>query len=608
MSWEAGYHTEKEVTSSIERLKEPKGHLTDEEAQIWFADFCKSNLFFTVKLLTGVSLDLYQEIKLKSFFLRDFCLNIEGRGVGKSFTISLFIILYALFNPGCKIGICSGTFRQSKLIFKQIEKFIFSADGKYLKQCLRGMPKHDPDGYEMNLGGSTIMAVPLTERIRGLRFNKVIIDEYLLVPTEIVNNVIRPFLTARQSSKEEEKIRKMEDELIGMGLMTEKERKKFPSNSVIGLSSACYKFEDLYKELYLKYIERIMNPKATEVSHLIFKLSYEAVEHNGRLDTKLIAEGRATSSRAQFDREYRAIFTDEGNGYFSYASLEEATVPIDHKPLIKLTGDKNKNYILAIDPNYSESETADHFAMALIELDEEKETGTLVHAYALANSKISKRSQYLKYLITHFNIVYYILDNAAGPRFISDSEQFLNGLPRVLKEIPDTFLDGEEGLREARKIFAAGGNLHYQVFNKGGWIRIANEILQSNIERKKIMFGGRIGDKSEPFALAQNIPIEDLEFAPDCESVREAKMMEFIDHLNAMVDLTKKELTLIEVDTNPSGHQTFDLPSNLKGAGGPNKVRRDSYTAILLASYGMHCYFQLRRKSFVADVFMPSFV
>jgi hypothetical protein len=351
-----------------------------------------------------------------------------------------------------------------------------------------------------------------------------------------------------------------------------------------------------------------MNPKAAEVSHLIFKLSYEAVEKNGRLDTKLIAEGRATSSRAQFDREYRAIFTDEGNGYFSYNSLEEATVPIDHKPLIKVNGGKNKNYILAVDPNYSESEGADHFAMCLIELDEEKETGTLVHAYALANSKISKRSQYLKYLMNHFNIVYYILDNAAGPRFISDAEQFLGGLPRVVKEIPDTFLDGEEGLREARKVFSAGGNLHYQVFNRGGWIRIANEILQSNIERKKIMFGGRIGDKSEQFTLAQNIPIEDLEFAPDCESQRDAKMMDFIDHLNAMVDLTKKELTLIEVDTNPSGHQTFDLPSNLKGTSGPNKVRRDSYTALLLASYGMHCYFQLKKKAFVADVFMPSFL
>lgn len=608
MSWGAGHHIQKNIVRSIDKLSETKGTLTDEEAQIWFSDFCKSNLFFTVKLLTGVSIDLYQEIKLKSFFLRDFCLNIEGRGVGKSFTIALFIVLYALFNPGCKIGICSGTFRQSKLIFKQIEKFISHPDGKYLKQCLRGMPKHDPDGYEMNLGGSVIMAVPLTERIRGLRFNKVIIDEYLLVPTEIVNNVIRPFLTARQSTKEEDKIREMEDELIKLGLMKEEERKKFPSNSVIGLSSACYKFEDLYKELYLKYIERIMSPKAKEVSHLIFKLSYEAVEHLGRLDTKLIAEGRATSSRAQFDREYRAIFTDEGNGYFSYNSIEEATIPIDHKPLIKLTGDKNKNYVLAIDPNYSESETADHFAMALIELDEEKESGTLVHAYALANSKINKRSQYLRYLMTHFNIVYYILDNAAGPRFISDAEQFLGGLPRNLKEIPDTFLDGDEGLREARKVFSSGGNLHYQVFNRGGWIRLANEILQSNIERKKIMFGGRIGDKSEQYTKSQIIPIEDLEFAPDCESNHDGKMMDFIDHLNSMVDLTKKELTLIEVDTNPSGHQTFDLPSNLKSTQGPNKVRRDSYTALLLASYGMHCYFQLRRKSFVADVFMPSFV
>lgn len=609
MSWEAGYHTREPEKSSYEELAEVKGVISEEEAQIWFAKFCQANLFFTVKLLLGVELDLYQEIKLRAFFLRDFCLNIEGRGVGKSFTISIFIILYAIFNPGCKIGICSGTFRQSKLIFKQIEKFINSSDGKYLKQCLRGQPKHDPDGYEMNLGGSLIMAVPLTERIRGLRFNKVIIDEYLLVPTEIVNNVIRPFLTARQSSSEEDKIRRFETELIKDGLMKESERKKFRGNSVIGLSSASFKFEDLYKELYLGYIKRIMNPKAEDVNHLVFKLSYEAVEHNGRLDRKLIAEGRENSSKSQFDREYRAIFTDEGNGYFSYTSLQDATVGVDNNPLIKVKGDPNKKYILAIDPNYSESETADHFAMALLEIDEESKSGALVHAYALANSKINKRSKYLQYLLDNFNIVYIILDNAAGPRFISDSEQFLGGFSRPLSELPDTFLDGEEGLREARRNYNPGSGkiVHYQVFNKSGWIRTANEILQSNIERRKILFGGHIGDKNFQRVISQEIPIQDLEFRADCDSGVE-KMVDFIDHLNYMVDLTKKELTLIEVSSNSSGHQTFDLPSNLKGTSGPNKVRRDSYTALLLASYALHCYWLLRQETYTEDVFMPCFV
>ncbi|WP_196300803.1 hypothetical protein, partial [Streptococcus pneumoniae] len=92
--------------------------------------------------------------------------------------------------------------------------------------------------------------------------------------------------------------------LIQRGQLKEEERRKFPNNSIIGLSSACYKFEDLYKDIYLKYIELLNDPKAEDVSHLIFKLSYEAVEGNGRLEMKLINEGRRTSSRAQFDREY----------------------------------------------------------------------------------------------------------------------------------------------------------------------------------------------------------------------------------------------------------------------------------------------------------------
>lgn len=614
--WIPGEHTKIPEESSLAKLEAVKGDLDDFEAQCWFAEFCRSSFYFTVKLLTGKDLDLYQELKLRAFFLRDFCVNIEGRGVGKSFTISLYIILYALFNPGSKIGICSGTFRQSKLIFKQIEKFADHPDGKYLKQCM-GKIKHDPDGYEMTIGSSTVEALPLTEKIRGKRFHKVIIDEYLLVPKELVNNVIRPFLTAKQElTAEESKIRRMEDKLIASGEMLEEQRKKFPNNSIIGLSSACYKFEDLYKDIYLPYCDRISDPKAEHVNHLIWKMSYEAVEGNGRLDLKLIEEGRNTSSKVQFDREYRAIFTDESGGFYNYQSILEATVPVDGAPMIKLKGDPSKKYILSLDPNYSESETADHFAMSLIEVDDEKERGTLVHCYALASSKINKRAQYFDYLMRNFNIVYIIVDSAGGPKFISDAEQFLGGFVRNISEFPDTFADGEEGLREAKRAYneSSGKIIHSQVFGKNNWIRDANENLQYQIEHKKLLFGGRMGDKGIEAARHQDIPIEDLEFAPSGDyytggQAREGKMMEFIDHLNELVELTKKELTLIEVKTTATGHQTFDLPSNVKDPKNPKRARRDSYTTLLLGSWGLKCYFDLRSDKCGPEiVFMPSFV
>ena len=124
MSWYNGKHCKdtSNLESAIDILNKQKGKLSIEEAQIWFTKFCKYNPSFTVKLLLGVTLAPIQDIIIRSFFIRDYGLMIAGRGFSKSFTISIFIILYALFTPGTKIVICSGTFRQSKLIFKQIEK------------------------------------------------------------------------------------------------------------------------------------------------------------------------------------------------------------------------------------------------------------------------------------------------------------------------------------------------------------------------------------------------------------------------------------------------------------------------------------------------------
>ncbi len=608
MAWCEGCHNNEVEKHYIERLRETKGTLDETGAQAWFARFCEKNLFFTVKLLTGVELDAYQEIKLRGFFLRDFGLNIEGRGVGKSFTISLFIILYAIFNPGCKIGICSGTFRQSKLIFKQIEKWIDSSHGHYLRQCV-GKVKHDPDGYEMQIGSSLIMAVPMTERIRGLRFNKVIIDEYLLVPKEMVENVIRPFLTDKQSDPESERIRKIEDKLIKEKKLKEKERRKVQSNSIIALSSASFKFQDLYKDIFLKYCEKISDPRAEDVSHFVFRIGYEAVEGFGRIDTKLINEAKTTASKAQFDREYRAIFTDQGTGYFSYQALEDATVGYGCQPMIKIRGDQGKKYILSIDPNYSLSETADNFAMALVELNEENKSGTLVHAYALANSKISKRAEYVKYLLNNFNIVYIIVDNAGGPKFISDAEEILGGFPKPLSIFPNTLMDGPDGIREARKNYnlASGKIVHSQVFNKGDFIRLANESLQANIQHKRMMFGGGIDDNETGSSTQkilemirnQGLPINSLEFRGDLESMGDEKVFDFIDHLNHLIDSTKKELTLIDESRG------FNLPLDMKDSKNPTRVRRDSYTALLLANYGMNCYYEIMSGAAYQPMIMP---
>jgi hypothetical protein len=77
-----------------------------------------------------------------------------------------------------------------------------------------------------------------------------------------------------------------------------------------------------------------------------------------------------------------------------------------------------------------------------------------------------------------------------------------------------------------------------------------------------------------------------------------------------MIDLTKNECALIQITTTAQGTQTFDLPSNLRRQTGPDKARKDSYSALLLANWMTKVYFdaQAHKAEDVLETFEPQFI
>ena len=68
----------------------------------------------------------------------------------------------------------------------------------------------------MEIGRSRIHALPLGdgEKLRGFRFQRIIIDEMLLMPERIYNEVIVPFLSVVENPTEREDLTRAEDKLI----------------------------------------------------------------------------------------------------------------------------------------------------------------------------------------------------------------------------------------------------------------------------------------------------------------------------------------------------------------------------------------------------------
>ena len=579
------------LNDEYSRLKDT---LEDKEAKITLAKFLRSNIGITTELISGIKLWPYQEVIIKAMLNRNFCLNVWGRGASKSFSAAVFCFLQCIFEPKSKILIAGPTFRTARSIFNSIEKITESKGADLLMQAFGAKSKRN-DEYDWSINEGSIKAIPLSgEKIRGFRANVLVLDEFMLLPEDIIKNVLMPFLIVPQDIKERISIREQEDDLISQGAMTEADRMEFKNTSkMIALSSASYTFENLYKT-YKEWCDNIYSKEPTSATYFVSQLSYEALPPE-MIDSSITEEAQnGGASHASFLREYCAQFTDGSDSYFSMKKMEECTLKFEERPHSQIKGDSGKQYILAMDPNMSDSPNADYFAMGILEIDRENKNDTLVHCYAGLGS-LNTHIKYFHYLMTSFNIVYIICDNAGADIFFNtyNESQYVNSESEKIKFIDfDSDLEGIEYTRMVQK-----AKSQYNLENKQiavtqvfttTFIRRGNENLQAAIDYKKIWFASKTVANENFFneEINKRIP-EDIIFV---EENKDWNKLDLIEHQDLLVYNTKKQCSLVEFTTSSRGSVNFDLPQHLKRSNSPNRARKDNYTALMLAKWGSKCY------------------
>lgn len=572
----------------LSELKLLKGELEDREAKITLAKFLRNNLSLTVELIAGIKLAPYQEITLKGLFNKNFSMCVWGRGCGKTFIAAVYCFLQCIFVPETKILIAGPTFRTARFIFNNIEKFVESKGAELLAQAFGHKSKRN-DAYEWKINGGTITAIPLSgEKIRGFRANVLVLDEFLLLPEDTIKTVLMPFLVAPQNMKERLDIRQQEDELIKKGLMKEDERIIFKNNSkMIALSSASYTFENLFRT-YKDWIQKIKSNDEDRSKYFISQLGYEALPKE-MIDTTIIEEARSGGeSHSSFQREYCAQFTDGSDSYFSARKMHECTINDGDEPTSKIKGRAGSRYILGIDPSFSNSPASDYFAMSILEVDDETTQGTLVHSYAVAGGDLKDHIKYMYYLIASFNIVMIVIDNA-GYQFIDSC----NESDFFRKEVDIRFLDfdsdkdGTQYDLEVKKLRRNYNQTEKKICFKqnfsSNWLRKANEQLQADIDHKRIWFASRVTANGSAFDAisSERIPINMTGYDT---------ILDLIEFQDSWIYQTKKQCAIVEVKSTAKGTQSFDLPQHLKRSTSPNRARKDNYTTLMLANWGLKCY------------------
>ena len=573
-----------------EEYRKIEGEITDRQAKITLAKFLRQNLGFTTELLSGIKLAPFQEITLKAFFNRNFNMCVWGRGCGKSFIAAVYCFLQCVFEPRTKILIAGPTFRTARFIFNNIEKIVESKEAQMLAHAF-GVKSKRNDQFEWKINEGTITAIPLSgEKIRGFRANILVLDEFLLLPEETIKSVLMPFLVAPQDMAERIKIREMEDELIAKGDMEEKHRIVFRNNSkMIALSSASFSFENLYKT-YKEWMGNIYSDDILQSNYFISQMGFDSIPPD-MIDTTVIEEARSGgSSNSSFLREYCAQFTDGSDSYFSAKKMYDCTIPDGEKPNTLLKGAKDQQYILAIDPSFSNSPSSDYFAMSVLEIDPDaSNNSTLVHSYAVAGGNLKDHIKYLYYIVTNFDLSLIIIDNA-GYQFIdsaNESELFTNS--KINLKFFDYNSD-KSGVDYQNMLLKAKGQYNKkegaicfkQLFSTT-FLREANEYLQASIDHRRIWFGSRTAACGSFFDKATNQAVP-LKLTPhDTKG-------EFIEFQDDMIHQTKKQCALVEVKTTAKGAQTFDLPQHLRRSSSVNRARKDNYTTLMLGNWAIKAY------------------
>jgi len=592
------------------KLKTLKGELSEEEARKGLGQFLAYNIQFTVRILMGIILKPFQAVMIKGWFEKNFSLACWGRSCAKSTLVGIFAVLYGIFNANTTILIVSSNFRSSRRILETLESITKKSAGLLMKQVFDGDLSRRNDLFRWKMiNGSSILCLPLAngEGLRGQRANVLIVDEALLVPKAVIENILKPFLAASANITERLQIREIEDKLIRLGKMKEEDRRKFKSTSkMILLSSASYQGEYFY-EVYLDYLKKINEEVAEEASYFVSQLSYEVIQ---RLAPDILDKGviedieSGNTPQSVIEREYKAHFIQDSEGFFRAKKLIACSVPDGGRPCVEIVGEPGAEYVLGIDPSNGGDETNDHFAMSVLKIiskPDGRKIGLLVHSYAAAGVSLVDHINYLVYILKKFNIVYISLDASQGDNsdFISicNESDIFKG-ERFRLEAIDADFGKEDYLETAKQIRKSYNRkadriVQKQAFNSA-FLSASNDLLQAHVDFQNIMFAGK--------ALACDGQVEIMS-GQDIGNIHKTHklfsnnqegnpMYSFIEMQDSWIDMTKYEMTAIQVTVSSLGVRQFSLPQNIRRVKSATRTRRDNYSSLLLASWGLHLYLQ----------------
>jgi len=352
-------------------------------------------LAFACKYLLNIELLPFQALILKELWTRTFPMIIATRGGSKSFLNSVYALLRAVLVPKTKIVVAGAAFRQSKFVFEYMET-IWRNSPVLRSICSNDSgPRRGTDQWVMYINDSTITSIPIGsgEKIRGLRANTLIAEEFNAINPEIYETVLAGFTAVSADPVSNVKEAARRKAMMEANVWSDTQEVRYQSksgNQIIISGTAGYDFEN-FAEYWRKYkaiieskgdkkaLENLLGGEVSEYfdwrDFSIIRIPYELIPA-GFMDDKQIIRAKATMHSGTYGCEYGTVFVKDSNGFFK-RSLIESCVAHD-KNVQKITwptwcpnkfeavlqGRLDRKYVYGIDPASEE----DNFSIVVLEL------------------------------------------------------------------------------------------------------------------------------------------------------------------------------------------------------------------------------------------------
>jgi len=561
---------------------------------------------FLCKHILNIQILPSQALMLCEMWNRKFPMLIASRGFGKSFMLSLYALLRALLLPSRKVVVVGAAFRQSKVLFEYMETIWRNAP--ILRDICSNTSgsRPDVDRCVMRINDSTVTCLPLGDgqKIRGQRANDIISDEFASIPRDIFENVVAGFAAVSADPIDNVKRLAAEKKAKQLGVQLEEKQEnkeiKVRDNQIILSGTDYYDFNHF--ATYWKKWRQIIKSRGKEerlrevfggedvpkdfdwTQYSIIRIPYELLPE-GFMDAAQVARSKATVHAGIYQMEFGACFTRDSQGFFKRSLIESCVISNDNTIKdsqgneihfeAKLIGDPTKRYVFGVDP----ASEVDNFSIVVLEIAPDHRK--IVHCWTTNRSehkaKVKKgyasETDYYAYcarkireLMRRFPCVHIAMDAQGGGiavmESLHDKDKIMEGEAAIWPVIDDDKpkdTDDEKGLHI----------LEMCQFAKYDWLAEANHGLRKDFEDKSIIF---------PFFDPVTLGISAAE-----DGLKD-RVFDTLENCVLDIEELKDELAMIQMTQTPSGRDKWDTPEVVVGAGKKSKMRKDRYSALIMAN------------------------